>query len=53
MRGHIKLFTLQIDVEQAHRYSAARYTAAAGVDKSAMLLLDRRCHAPQELLSGK
>ncbi|HSD57076.1 MAG TPA: hypothetical protein VLB04_02755 [Methanotrichaceae archaeon] len=53
MRGNIKLFTLQIDVERAHRCSAARAATIGSLDQSAMLSMDLRVRAPQGLISGR
>lgn len=53
MRGHIKIFTLQIDVDRVHRLNAARAAVIGSLDKSAMLSMDLRVHAPQELISGR
>lgn len=53
MREHIKLFTLQIDVERARRLNAARAAAIGSLDPSAMLSMDLRVHAPQGLMSGR
>jgi hypothetical protein len=53
MRGHIKIFTLQIDVERAHRFNASRAVAIGNLDKCSTLSMDLRIHSPQELISGK
>ena len=53
MRGNIKLFTLQIDVERARRCSAARAATIGSLDQSAMLSMDLRVRAPQGLISGR
>jgi hypothetical protein len=53
MRGHIKIFTLQIDVERAYRFNAARTAVIGSLDKSSILSMDLAVHSPQELISGK
>lgn len=53
MRGHIKLFTLQMDVERSRRCSHAMSKVTDGLDEGVMLLVNQRCHSLQELTSGK
>ncbi len=53
MRGHIKQFTLQIDVDRARCCSAARSAAIRSQHKSATHSMDLRVRAPQELISGR
>jgi hypothetical protein len=53
MRGHIKIFTLQIDVDRVHRLNAARAATIGSLDKSVMLSMDLKAHAPHELISGR
>jgi hypothetical protein len=53
MRGHIKIFTLQINVERAHRLNAAGAVKMGGLDKSSMLSMDLTVHSSRELISGR
>ena len=53
MRGHIKQFTLQIDVDRARRCSAARSAVISSQHKSAMHSTDLRVRAHLELISGR
>jgi hypothetical protein len=53
MRGDIKLFTLQIDVERSRRLNAARAVVIGSPDQSAMLSMGLRVHTPQGLISGR
>jgi hypothetical protein len=53
MREHIKLFTLQIDIERARRLNATRAAVIGSLDQSAILSMGLRVHAPQGLMSGR
>lgn len=53
MRGQMKVFTLRIDVERAHRLNAAGTMNVGGLDKISMLSMDLAVHSSQELISGR
>jgi hypothetical protein len=53
MRGHIKIFTLQIDIERAYRFNAAGAMSGGSLDESSMLSMGLTFHSSQELISGR
>lgn len=53
MRAHIKLFTLQIDIERARQLNATRAAVIGSLDQSTILSMGLRVDAPEEPISGR